>query len=209
MAIIGPGAIEENLVRPDPKLEGATQFEVIKLHNPLSDDFAVQVAQSLPVSLQYSVNNSEGKTPLSESEISRTYGVNLRGPDQDRVSKKHVLNKTVIKAGQSLNFRGDVAQVAVRQLVNEIMQQRGLTKFMADPVQRSLVEEEIILARGSMEDLMNNNLQSVESQIEVALEKSNEEASFPDLGTDKSGEGTTGEINSSPKTTVQGRKKQS
>lgn len=182
MAVIGPGSVVEDQIRPDPTLQNATQFEVVKIHNPLSDDFAVQVAQSVPTSLQYSIKNTEGQKNLSESQIQQTYGVNLRGPDQDKVSRKHVHNTTVIKSGQSLNFRGDVAQVAVRQLVNEIMQQRDLTKFLADPVQRNIIEREIILARGTMEDLMNNNLQSVTQQIDTALEKSNEEEqSFPGL----------------------------
>lgn len=190
MAVIGPGSVVENEIQPDPKLQDATQFDVIKLHNPLSDDFAVQVAQSIPVSLQYTARNTQGKDNLNEGQLKNTYGVDLRGPDQDKVSKKHVLNKTIIKAGQSLNFRGDVAKVAVRQLVNEIMQQRKMTQFLSDPIQRELIEEEIIIAQGSMEDLMNNNLRSVSEQINTAIEDSNEaEESFP--GLESSAGGTT------------------
>lgn len=182
MSIIGPGTIKDSNIRPDPKLQGASQMDVVRIFNPLDDDFAVQVAQSLPVSVQYSVRSTEGKGNLSESDVSRTYGVNLRGPDQNMVSKKHVLNQSVIEAGKSMNFRGDIAQVAVRQLVNEIMQQRGLTRFLHDPVQREKVEEEIILSYGSMDDLMNNNLKSVTQQIDTVIKESNDaEESFPGL----------------------------
>lgn len=191
MAVIGPGAVVESEITPDPLLQGANQFEVVRLYNPLPDDFAVQVAQSVPVSVQYTIRNSEGLPNMSEGQATQTYGVNLRGPDQDKVSKKHILNSTIIKAGASLNFRGDVAQVAVRQLVNEIMQQRDLTQFLADPTQRSIIEKEIVQARGTMEDLMNNNLQSVTQQIDTALEKSNEETSFPGLEDSQSTGGTS------------------
>lgn len=211
MAIIGPGSVQEELVRPDPVLQGASQYEVVKVHNPLTDDFVVQVAQSIPFDVQFQINNTEGKQPLSETDVTRTYGVNLRGPDQTQVSKKHVLNKTIIKAGQSMNFRGDIAQVAVRQLVNEIMQQRNQTKFMADPVQRNLVEKEIIISRGTMEDLMNNNLQSVDTQINQAVEKLNEntEESFPGLGESQTGAPASKELSDSVKTAAPRGKKPS
>lgn len=211
MSVVGPGAITQQDIRPDPTLEGASQYEVVRLHNPLPDDFAIQVAQTRPVDVPYTVRGTEGRPSLSEGEVTTKFGVSLRGPDQHLASKKHILNQAVIPAGQSMNFPGDVAQVAVRQLVNEIMQREGNTKFMADPVMRKEVEDRIILSRGTMDDLMNNNLQTVESQIQSAVDKSNEvqhEEAFPEIngaGTSDAGR-TEAEPESSKTESSRGKK---
>lgn len=185
MSIVGPGSVTEQGVRPDPTLQGASQYEVVKILNPLSDDFSIQVAQTRPVDVPYTIKPGEpGKENMTESEAGTKFGLSLRGPDQHMASKKHIINRTVIKAGTSMNFSGDVAQVAVKQLVDYIMQKEGQKKFMADPVRRKEFEDRIIMARGSMDDLMNNSLQTVESQISQAIEKSNEvqnEEAFPDI----------------------------
>lgn len=189
MAKVGPGASIQEDVSPDPLLQGASEYEYITLHNPLPDDFVIQVAQSRPVQVPVKINSQSGVQ--SESDIKREYGLDLRNPDHQ--SRAHILNQTVIPAGGSINLPGDVAQVAIRQLVNEILQ-RTNKKKLADPTERRKVEESIIKKRGSVQDLMDNDLKPIQSQAREAINQSNEvNDEFPGLK-DQSQEGGASNI---------------
>jgi hypothetical protein len=194
MAIVGPGSIIEDQIAPSATLDGASEYEYVTILNPLTDDFAIQVAQSRPVDLPMSIRNRDGGLTHSERDVTQVYGIGLRNPDF--ASRKHILNKTIIRSGKTINLRGDDAQVAVRQLTNEIIQREGNTLHQADPNVRKEVEGRIIIARGSVEDLMDNRLQSTTSVINQAINKSNEvndEGTFANLntGTVAAEEGTT------------------
>jgi hypothetical protein len=118
----------------------------------------------------------------NEGDVVRNYGLNLKNPDFK--SRKRVVNDTVIKAGSSINLKGNEAQVAVKQLTDEILQREGKTRLMADPHLRHEVEERIIKYRGSIEELMNSNFQTPQNQINEAIKQSNEvhnEVAFPGL----------------------------
>jgi hypothetical protein len=189
--IVGPGSIQDNVVQEEETLFGAGEFEYVTIFNPLTDDFAVKVGQTKPVDVPFEIR-SDGKTSVtstSEAEVTRTYGIGLKNPDfQGRMAFG---NTSVIKSGQSINMRGDDAQVAVRQLVNELLQREGKSLFLADPKTRREAEHKIIKARGSINDLMSNTMQSVQSQTDAALAKSNEvhdEQEFPGVTSDGSSE---------------------
>ena len=94
-----------------------------------------------------------------------------------------------------MNFKGSEAQVAVRQLVNEIMQREGNKRMLADPNERRKVEERVIFARGSVQDLLDERVQTPREQINAALSKSNEvkdEQAFPELGDTEPTEASAG-----------------
>ncbi len=208
MAIVGPGSVQDSQIEVRPSLEGASEYEFVTILNPLSDDFAIRVAQDLPVNMPFEIRKDmSGKTrPITnnEQDARQIYGLDLKNPDF--TARKHITNDMIIQAGQTINLKGDQAQVAVRQLVNEIAQREGKQRLLADPTVRKEIEDRIIKARGSIQDLMENRLQSPRTQINEAIRQSNEvpdEEAFPDLKEDPSpGTGATftpGDSQSQPK----------
>lgn len=191
MAIVGPGAVKQDEIAPKPSLDGASEYEYVTIFNPLTDDFAIQVAQSKSVDLPVTVRS---KTSMiqEEGDIRREYGLQLKNPDYQ--AKAHISNTTVIKAGQKLNLKGDEAQVAVRQLVNEYLQREGKSKFLADPNVRKAAEGIIIVGRGSVQELLDGKLQSPQSQINDAVAKSNEvqDEAFPGIQARAEGDSEAG-----------------
>jgi len=190
MALVGPGATQQITEAPAPTLEGASEYEFVTILNPLPDDFSVLVAQDVPVNVPYLTKDQDGNT-LNEAEVNRTYGVSLR--NKDFKGRKHISNATTIKAGQTINLKGNEAQVAVRQLVNEILQREGKRRLMADPHLRQEVEARIIKNRGSVQELMDRNLQPMRNQLDEAIKQSNEahdEEAFPELRQPDQGPGT-------------------
>lgn len=181
MAVIGPGSQQEIATDIKPLLEGASEYEFVTLLNPLTDDFAIRVAQDVPVNMPVDIRSKTGLVQ-SGNDVVRNYGLDLKNPDFQ--AKKHISNDTVIPAGQTINLKGNEAQVAVRQLVNELMQREGNGKLLSDPTLRAEAESRIVISRGNIQELMDNNLRSQRSQIDEALAKSNEvinDQPFPGL----------------------------
>lgn len=181
MSIVGPGAVQEQTEDVRPLLEGASEYEYVTILNPLSDDFAIRVAQDIPINMPVDIRHKTGLVQ-SGNDVVRSYGLDLKNPDFQ--GRKHIVNDTIIKAGQTINLKGSEAQVAVRQLTHEILQREGNKRLLADPNLRLAVEQRIIIGRGSIQDLMDSNLRSTTSQIDAAINKSNEvqdEPAFPGL----------------------------
>lgn len=179
MALVGPGAQQPVTEDVKPLLADATEYEYITLLNPLSDDFAVRVSQDIPVNLPVQIRNQTGLVQTG-NDVVRSYGLDLKNPEFQ--ARKHVFSDTVIESGKTKRFKGNEAQVAVRQLVNEILQRRGKKRLMADPTLRREIEQEIIIDRGSIQDLMETQLQTPRAQMDAAIAKSNEvqdEPAFP------------------------------
>lgn len=200
MSVVGPGAIDNSIERTGGSLDGVEDSEIITVHNPLSDDFAVRVGQSKPVNVPFPIHqDNSGRTSSvthTDRDATQMYGLNLKNPDFQ--GKQHFSTTMIIKAGESLNMFGSEAQIAVRQLTNELMQREGNTKLLADPELRREAESRIILKRSSVDSLMNGTLTSPNQQVRDALNKSNEvrnevEPEFPDLrpNTETDGSGTS------------------
>jgi len=193
MGLVGPGAVREQPKIAASSLDGATGQEYVTILNPLSDDFAVMVGQSRPVNLPFQIRK-DGNTDVTsntEQDVQRAYGITLKNRDHTGVT--HITNTTIILSGQTKNFLGNEAQVAVRQLVNEIMQREGNQKLLSDPYLRKEVEDRIIIKRGTVNELMlGDNPISQQQQVIDALNRSNEvaheEVQFPGLGNTKVGE---------------------
>lgn len=185
MAVIGPGSQQE-AVSVKPLLDGASEYEYVTVLNPLTDDFAVRVAQDVPVNAPFPIGkDTSGKVSQltnTDADARQVYGLNLKNPDFK--GRKHIVNDTVIKAGQTKNFKGNEAQVAVKQLVDEVLQRGSKKRLMSDPVLRREIEEKIVVRRGSINDLMEDNFRSTRTQLDEAISKSNEpqdEEAFPGL----------------------------
>lgn len=214
MAIVGPGSVQQNVVVEGATLDGASEYEFVEILNPLSDDFAIAVAQSRPVNLPFKLRNP---TPgvQNESDLSRNFALTLKNPDHTQfASRAHIQNTTVIKSGATLRLPGNEAQVAVRQLVNEILQREGNRRLLADPALRKVVEDRIIIRRGSIQDLMDGKFKTAQSQIQEAINRSNEvqDEPFPGLRNvptteDATGSADIGSVNNPPQKRTAGRPK--
>lgn len=195
----GPGAITDQGISPRPLLEGATEYEVVTIFNPLSVDFYGLVGQSKPVNVPFEVRKDSVTNPITgnEEDVRRNYGLNLKNPNHQ--AKLPIRNTVIIRAGQTLKVFGNEAQVIVTQLVNEIMQRAKKNLLLADPYQRHQVEEQVVRSRQSTADAIGG-VQSISTQMRDGVNKLNEqnyEPEFPGLETakgDNSGSGS-GAIN--------------
>lgn len=179
--VVGPGAIKVEETAPKPTLDGFSEYQYVEILNPLSDDFMVQVAQDVPVNVPFEVR---AKTALhqTETDITRTLGFGLKNDDHQ--ARKQIFNNTIIPSGKSKVFKGNEAQVVIRQLVNEILQRRGNKSklLMSNPTLRAEVEAEIIVRYGNVQELLDTNFQTERSQVDQALTKANEVGNeFPGL----------------------------
>lgn len=184
MRAAGPGSIEESGVAPKPLLEGATEYEVVTVFNPLAVSFIGMVGQSKPVSMPFEVRKDGITQTVSNDERSvlSNYGLNLK--NQDHPSLMPIVNRVEIPSGQTRKLLGNEAQVIVRQLVNEILQREGKRLMLADPTARHEVELRIVRGRQSVEEAIGSNPLSVQTQIREGMNKLNEqenETEFPDL----------------------------
>lgn len=209
----GPGAIEEQGVAPRPLLEGASEYEVVTLFNPLSVDFIGQVGQSKPVNLPFEVRKDGVTSTITNDEnaVRANYGLNLKNPDHQ--AKMPIVNKVRIPSGQTINLLGNEAQVVVRQLVNEIMQREKRSLMLADPTARREVEMRIVRTRRSVEEAIGAAPQSVQSQLKDSVTKLNEqynEQEFPGLSTNtersEQGSGSNGDATAARQGGTRGRK---
>ncbi len=187
--VVGPGAIQAAPTDIKPQLDGASEYEYVTIMNPLPVDFAVRIAQDVPVNMPVQIRNGTGLVQ-NDRDVTSAYGLSLKNPDFQ--SRKHIYNDTIIPAGQTINLKGSEAQVAVRQLTNEIMQRDGNSKLLSDPQLRAKVEATIIKSRGNIQDLMDNNIQTPRNQIDDAIARSNtpeQEQAFPSLQQSRPGTG--------------------
>lgn len=178
--VVGPGSIPQETTAPTPTLDGAGEYEYITILNPLTDDFQVMVAQDIPVNMPFTIRDPTSMVK-DERDVTMNYGLQLKNPEH--TAKKYIYNQAIIPAGKTMNFKGNEAQVVVRQLVNEILQRSGKNRLMADPHLRQQIENDIIIARGSVQDILDSRLVTPREQIETALNQSNEvkDEPFPGL----------------------------
>lgn len=180
----GPGAIVEQGIAPDPILQGASEYEVVTVFNPLPVDFIGQVGQSKPVNMPFEIRKDGFTQTISNDEnaVRNNYGLNLKNADHP--SRLPIVNRILIPSGQTRKLLGNEAQVVVRQLVTEIMQREGKRLMLADPTARYEVEKRIVRGRSTVEDEIGSAPQSVQSQIRESVNKLNEqhnEQEFPGL----------------------------
>lgn len=183
MGKVGPGALIDDSIAPKPMLDDASDFEYVTILNPLPDDFYVQVAQDVPVNVPMTLRAPTAMTQTAR-DVAQQYGLgNLVGPDHK--ARKPIFNRAMIPAGQTMNFKGNEAQVVVKQVVNELLQREGKKRMMYDPTVRHEAEERVIVRRGTMQEIMDKQLITPQQQMNDAITKSNEapheEVAFPGL----------------------------
>lgn len=172
---VGAGAISQQESRPKPTLEGISEYEYVTLANILPFKFIGKVAQSRPVA-NAPVRIVNGAEKGVDEDTLRAAGLDLRNPDN--VTQEHVTIEIPVEPGQSINLRGDEAQVIIRQLVNEIMAYEGNTLRQGSPAYRKEVEGRIVQRVRSIDDLMGANV-AAEQTTTVPLTTS--DTAFPGL----------------------------
>lgn len=181
---VGAGANDDEQVNPKPTLEGASEYEYVTLVNPLPFTFIGKVGQSRKVNAPIRVV-SDGSTGINNEQDLQRMGLDLRNPDHPGVA--NVTSKVVIEPGQTINLRGDEAQVIIRQLTNELLAYEGQTLKIGAPPYRKQAEERIIQGRSTIEELIGGRPVSEREQIDHAIQEKNEEA-FPDVEKEESKE---------------------
>src|SRR5688572_3901001 len=98
-------------------LEGITEHDVVTVHNPLSDAFEVTIARTVTVP-----NRPQAMATGNAAADAFVNGLQNSIASGGHLPQAHVQQKIKFEAGQTLRLPGDVARVAVRQIVKEMMQ---------------------------------------------------------------------------------------
>lgn len=178
--VAGPGSIDQGIIAPPSLFADVTSMDVVTLFNPLDVNFVGLVGVSKPVDVPFPIRKDSYTNSAinTESDVKNAYGLNLKNPLFK--ARASITNKVLIPAQKTKNLQGDVARVVGFQLTTEIMQRENNKLKLADPAARHEVELRIVKNIGKMQDIMEN-YESVQAQIDRALEKSNEtDEAFPD-----------------------------
>ena len=124
------------------RIDGIGENFVVELFNPLTVAFRVKYARSIPQAFS-----------MTEEEKKAAEYIGAAITRQD--SQAHSIQYLILKPGETMRLPGNVAQVATRQLVTEILQRRQQRNKIADPFARRQVEDEIIISVKPMMDWVN------------------------------------------------------
>lgn len=118
-------------------LAGFGEDKIVTVYNPLTSDFRFQHART-----------TTQAAPLTKEQqfAEEKAGLSMR---KEANSVAHYAQFWILKAGESKNLPGDIAQKAVQDLVTYILMQRagkGKPKNVADGYARAQVEKEIVVA---------------------------------------------------------------
>ncbi len=160
-SVIG-APLPEQTTEIRPMLEGKGESVIVAVHNPLSADFRVQYARSIV----------QGAAPSREQQFAREKaGLDL---SKEQNPQAHAIQYLVLKSGKTINLPGDIAQNAVRQLVNYIIQSANKGKSsmpLADAFARHEVEQQVII--NVSDNLTFFNPGTPEQKTEAKLEELN------------------------------------
>lgn len=159
MSVVGAQLPEEQ-VEWQPTLSGMGPEKTVAIFNPLSDDFRVIYSRSLAA--------QANETPEMQFAREKS-GLDLSKRSQ---VQEHRTQAIVLKAGQTINLPGDIAQKAVQDLITYILGVRTGHKRTADPYSRGEVEKEIIISIKNTTDFLNTpEPEDVLPEIKVEVSK--------------------------------------
>lgn len=116
-------------------LDGVGEDKVVAVFNPLPQAFRVQYARTGP----------QPVSMTAERKFAQDKGIDT---NKDSTTVGHSVHYLVLGAGETKNLPGDIAQIAVRQLVTYMLMNRNKGKSnygVADQFQRNEVEKEIVI----------------------------------------------------------------
>lgn len=132
--VVGDVASVEKIAAPS-LLDGLNENTVVALHNPLPSDFRVQYARSIVAMPQLSREALETRDKAGMPRF------------KEQNPMQHSTQFITLKAGETKNLPGDIAQIAGRKLVSYIlMAQAGKNnaKMVADGFSRREIEDQIV-----------------------------------------------------------------
>lgn len=173
MAIVGDegntNIVGDNLpsqvIATGSMLAGLGEDIVVTVHNPLPNDFRIQYARTLAQPLNVSRERQMARMRPEDRKALDKAGMDY---DKDTVGVDHSIQFLVLKAGETKNLPGDVAQIAVRKLVTYILGQQAKGKShnnIANPSARADVEKGIVIRVIDNMTLINQMNTSTEEQI--------------------------------------------
>lgn len=148
--------MEPNQDEPQSLLDTLRSHHVVHVHNPLSDAFTWGIAR--PVS-QF---DQRYKDPFTDK---------LGLQSQKPVQGSHVQQKITIPAGGSLKMPGDVAQVYVKHLVDEMIARTEKKTMITNPVLRREKEEQVILNTADLRQTIGG--MDIQAQLDAQLAELN------------------------------------
>lgn len=146
-------------------LAGLGEDMVVTVHNPLPNDFRIQYARTLAQPLNVSRERQMARMRPEDRKALDKAAMDF---DKDTVGVDHSVQFLVLKAGETKNLPGDVAQVAVRKLITYILGQQGKGKShnqIANPSARADVEKSIVIRIMDNITLMNTLNATTEEEI--------------------------------------------
>jgi hypothetical protein len=150
---VGPGTLKQEDNAPRPMLEGMDEYYFADIHNPLSDDFVVQFASTMPTRSPVTIVPSrQGEKPWAEDELKNRAGVDLRNPHNPIQGRQHLISTRMIKSGETVRLLGLEAQKACKQIVDEIMQRDGQALMLGNLFARHAVEQQVVKNTGNVRD---------------------------------------------------------
>lgn len=161
-------------------LDGMGEDRVVAVFNPLPNDFRIQYARTLAQPLQLSQAQQLARMTDEERKAYDKSGLDIR---KDTPGVGHSVQFLVLKAGETKNLPGDIAQVAVRKLITYILISRdkgARHNSAADPSARAEVEKQIVINVIDNMTLINQLTATPEDYTSGQIEKLNPEVNPKD-----------------------------
>lgn len=151
-------------------LDGMGEDKVVAVFNPLPQDFRVQYARSLPVNPVMARQQQLNRMEPADRQTFEKSGLLT---DKDGGGSAPSVQYQILKAGETKNLPGDIAQLAVRQLVTYLIQKSGNKIKAADPYTRNSYEKQIVISITDAIDFMSQLNATPVAQTQAEIEKLN------------------------------------
>lgn len=185
-------------------LDNTSEHDVVEVQNPFDEEFIVKVARSVVVTPSTRPNQPTGHQGADAFMQGIQAGIAKGG----HTPMAHVQQEIPFGPKQSMKLPGDVAKVAVNQMVRKYMQdqaraakkankEKNHAMMMADPT--AYMEVERLIVKNSQSMLTNLSVESIEDKLKRQIDDLNgdsgtvedvqEEQAFPGVnnGSGKSG----------------------
>lgn len=164
-------------MEPKSILENTSEHDVVEVKNPFDEVFVVKIARSVVVSpsRQNQPTGHQGADAFMQ-------GIQAGITGGGHTSMAHVQQEIKFEAKQSMRLPGDVAKVAVNQMVREYMQrtareakkankEKSHAMMMADP--NAYMDVERLIVKNSESMLTNLSVETIEEKLKRQIDDLN------------------------------------
>lgn len=171
-------------------LEDITEHDVVEVQNPFDEIFVVKIARSVVAPARPVQNNPTGHRDADSFMQGIQAGIAKGG----HTSMAHVQQEIPFNPRQSMKLPGDVARVAVNQMVREYMQRESRAHkkenklkmhpiLIADP--HAFMQVERLIVKNSKSMLENMSIENVEERLKRQLDELNSTPEVQDAHTEE------------------------